>query len=278
MLAHRCRAFNGETMTEDNLSGALAAAEESEKPVQEVAETEEAKEAPEQGDSSESLEDKAEGEIRRKKPGGWHRKIARLERENAELAERLAAQSPSKAAFPEKKPKLEDYATYEEYNEALTDWKVEDRLRLRDEEQKKAAHAAEQQKAATSWQQKVDDLIDSDDAYEDYEDVVGRYRNVAVNPAIRQALAESEIGPKLAYYLAKNPDVFGEINDKTPYAVAKEMAKIEASLSNPKPAAKVSKSPPPITPVKGTGKTAVKLDALDTSSYIAQRYPHLLKK
>lgn len=261
-------------MTED-LSGVNSAAEES-KLLTDVA-----PQGPETevGEVETPQDTKADGDeqVKRKKPSGWFRKINKLERENAELRAKMSAEVPRATAVLDKKPQLDQYKSYDEYSEAVTDWKVDQKLKARDEDAKKARQQDEVNKASASWQQKVENLIDSDDAFEDYEDVVGSYKG-EVNSAILQFLREADIGPHLAYYLGKNPDVVDDLNNKTPYAIAKEMAKIEASLSNPTPSVKISKSPPPINPVKGSSKTMVKLDALDTDAYLAQRYPHLLKK
>lgn len=260
-------------MTED-LSGVNSAAEES-VTLADVGPT--GLEA-EVGEVETPEDTKTDGEqVKRKKPSGWLRKINKLERENAELRAKTGAEPSQTAAALDKKPLLNDYKTYDEYNEALTDWKVDQKLTIRDENAKKAKQQEEANKAVTSWQQKVEDLVDSDDAYDDYEDVVGSYKG-EVNSVILQFLREADIGPKLAYHLGKNPEIVEDLNGKTSYAIAKEMAKIEASLSNPTPSVKISKSPPPINPVKGSSKTMVKLDALDTDAYLAQRYPHLLKK
>jgi hypothetical protein len=69
------------------------------------------------------------------------RKIDRLVKENTELQQRVLAleQKPLAAEEPgqkpkapaDGKPKLEDYQTLEDYQEALTDWKLDDRERKR---------------------------------------------------------------------------------------------------------------------------------------------------
>lgn len=263
-------------MIDETLSGGAAAVEES-KPVLGTAENPEVTEQPGTGENPEN--DNADGEIeqvKKKKLGGWQRKLTRLERENAELRAKINPGNPEVTANPDKEPQLNDYATYDEFNKAAIDYKVNQALTERDRKAQEAKNTEEKKKAFNNWQQKVDALIDSDEKYEDFHEVIDKFKNVYVHPAINLVLAESDIGPEIAHYLGHNPELIEELNKKPPYAVAKEMAKIEASLSH-KPSAKVSKSPPPITTVKGTATTTVKLDNLDTTSYLVQRHPHLLK-
>ena len=253
-------------MTIEKTPGAIDAVEDSNQEVQ-AEETNQGLEAAEVPETEQSEEQKTEGEeVKRKKPSGYMRKIAKLQRELAEERARNASQQPAVKTENLNKPQLTDYKTYDEYNEALTDWKVDQKLKSRDEEAKKQKEAEKQREATSTWEKKVDALGDE---YADYEEVVGQYRDYHVNPAITQVLAESDIGPQLAYYLAKNPDKLEEINNKTPYAVAKEMAKIEASLNQP--SVKVSKSPAPIRPVKGSSKSTVSLADVDTDTFISMR-------
>lgn len=250
---------------------------------------EESKPVEEQNDPETGLEpqqdqEQAEGaEVKKKKTSGFHRKISRLEREKAEIAAERAQLTEelnkyrSSSAKLDKEPQLEDYKDWSEFNRATIQYGVQQELKQRDQALQKQKDSEERQKIAHTWKQKVEALIDSDDKYEDFEEVTGYFKDKYVHPAINQALGDSDVGAQLAYYLGENPEVVEDLNKKTPFAIAKELAKIEASFSKPA-VNKISKSSPPITPVKGSAKTATKLDALDTNSFLAQRYPHLLKR
>jgi hypothetical protein len=88
------------------------------------------------------------------------------------------------------------------------------------------------------------------EATPDYDAVVGKSA-VQIAPHVVDTLLDSESGPELAYHLAKRPETVKRINALSPLSAARELGRIEATLSNPaapqiKPA---SKAPAPITPV-----------------------------
>lgn len=83
----------------------------------------------------------------------------------------------------------------------------------------------------------------------DFKDVVGKSK-ANVEPHVASAILESDLGPKLFYHFAKNPDELEKINSMTERQAIKEIAKLEITLeTKPKPEVKTSKAPDPITPV-----------------------------
>lgn len=67
-----------------------------------------------------------------------------------------------------------------------------------------------------------------------------------ISEAMAEVIRESDEGPALAYYLAKNRDIAEAIYALPPIAAARELGKIEARLTAPPPPApKVSEAPPP---------------------------------
>lgn len=223
-------------------------------------------------------EEKADGEVKRKRPSGFHRKISKLEQQLAEKDARLA-ELEQKIKPQAKVPQLGDFESFDAFNSALIQHKVDEVVKEREtkakEEQQRKEALAKQQEVLSAWEQKEESL---GDAYEEYEQLVAENTETPFRQELIQATFESDLGPQVRHFLLKNPDELAKINNPniSSYAIYKRVAELEAKLS--KPAVKVSKSPEPITPVKGTAKTAVKLDNLDTDSYIAQRYPGLYKK
>ena len=79
----------------------------------------------------------------------------------------------------------------------------------------------------------------------------------AYNPALQisdvvaLAIQASDIGPDVAYHLGKNPKEAARIAKMPPLLQAREIGKIEATLSAnpPQPTPKPSNAPPPITPI-----------------------------
>jgi len=93
---------------------------------------------------------------------------------------------------------------------------------------------------------------------------VDDYQAVVTNPTLRftqemaTATQTGENGPALRYYLGKHPEVSAALSVMSPWDMARELGKIEATKLNQKPAPKVSKAPEPPPRVKGSdNKVAV---------------------
>jgi len=224
----------------------------------------------ETAESVEKQENNTDGEVKRKRPSGFHRKINRLEQENAQLAAKLAKLETPQVT--NEKPIIDNFATYDEYTEALTDWKVEQKLVNRDKEARNIEIEKQKAKEQQTWQEKIDSLSDD---YEDYEEVVGSaFNNVQLDQAVIDAAKEA--GPEVIYKMAQNKELAAKIAKMSAVQAIKEIVRLESELSTP--TVKISKSSEPIKPGRGTAKTTVKLESLDTDSYIMQQHPHLFGK
>lgn len=137
------------------------------------------------------------------------------------------------AAKEPKKPEAKDFSSYEEYVEALTDWKVDvrDRERERKEAERKQAEANEAHKKA--WAKKVDAARE---IHDDYDEVMEEHGDAPISRAMHNAIAESDIGPQLGYYLATHLDEAAEIAKMSPTKAIAAMARIEDKLTAAKPA------------------------------------------
>lgn len=176
-----------------------------------------------------------------------------------ELEARLKAlETQAKPIEVSDKPQRSQYASEEDYTEALTDWKAERRIAQREQEQAAARAQAEQAEVAQQWdkrQQKVSESIP------DYAEVLAK-SEVVIPPYVHQALLESESGPEIAYYLALHPEEAKRLAALKPLAAMKRIVSLEANLAgnddDATPEKKVSetpkqsKAPPPITPVRST--------------------------
>jgi hypothetical protein len=81
-------------------------------------------------------------------------------------------------------------------------------------------------------------------------DAVMETANIPISQAVADSILESDVGPQLRYYLAKNPDVTVKLSEMSPLAAAREIGKLEVKLQAT-PATKTSSAPAPISPVKG---------------------------
>lgn len=142
---------------------------------------------------------------------------------------------------PVNKPSVDQYGSYEEYLEALSDWKVESRLSAERQEAERRAREQETYQKQTTYQERVNKALEK---YDDYADVA-HGNHWSPSEAMTEAILESDMGPDIAYYLGSNPDEAVRISRLSPQAQYRELGKLEAKLSTPKPP-KPTTAPPPI--------------------------------
>ena len=237
-------------------------------------EQQEATDKPEEGDEG---DDQGGEEKPQEKPRRSARERINELTKRAHEAEREAQRwreaAERKTADPSEKPNPDKFGSYDEYVEALADWKADQRVaesfKRRDAERSQAAEARAAEAKAQAWAERQ---IAFREATPDYDAVVGK-SSVQVAPHVVDALLDSESGPELAYHLAKRPETVKRINALSPLSAARELGRIEATLSSPaapqiKPA---SKAPAPITPVRSSAPAAVDLASANMDQYIAAR-------
>lgn len=189
-----------------------------------------------------AAEQRAEDAERRLAPGSQPAK---------EQAQPPAAPQPQMG-----KPVSASFETYEAYVEALTDWKVEQSNAARS--QREAA-----QKTAENWKTRS---ADARTAHPDYDQVLAEAESTPISRAMHETIAESDLGPELVYFLAKNPDDAARIAKLPPLAAAREIGKLEATLSAKpeKPAAAAPAKPLPKPPkAVGGGHAPAAIDLND---------------
>ena len=91
--------------------------------------------------------------------------------------------------------------------------------------------------------------------------------NLEIPAALAHVIMKREAGPRLAYYLAKNPEECQRIADMDHEDAVLELGLIEASFGNssPQPKPRVSRAPAPISPVRSTGSTSIHKDPSEMS-------------
>lgn len=188
-------------------------------------------------------------QVRKPRVGGFKRKLAQKDAEIARLNAALAAQQAAPATQPAGEPTPDNYKNWDDYTKALTKYTAEqvvkETLSERDQTSKK-------QTATETWNNRADEARK---LYEDYDDALASFDDVPVRKDITDALLESEVGPKVAYYFTEHPEELDAINKGgvSPFAIAKAITRIEGIVGGDKggkAAVRTTKSPPPITPVK----------------------------
>jgi len=110
----------------------------------------------------------------------------------------------------------------------------------------------EQQRRVDAYKQREQSFAKT---VEDYDLVVGD-RYLPISPVMAEEIRGSDIGPEMAYYLGKHPEVASEISRLPPQAAIRKMVTLEGTLLAEKSKAKGNKvsnaPPPPSKTVKGS--------------------------
>jgi hypothetical protein len=211
-----------------------AEAETTDEPVEgaEVVETEE--------------ERKTKSKLRREKQQA--RETA-LKQRVADLEAQLATADRTKPAADGLGPKP-DRAKYEDeadYAADLAAWKIEERIIARQTK----AHESTTQNLRNDTAAKKMELFKEramalQDRYPDIEKVFTD-TSLPMSTAMAETLMESDKGPEVAHYLLANREAAQRIKEMSPLAAARELGRIEATISLPKPRTETKAPPPPAT-------------------------------
>jgi hypothetical protein len=196
------------------------------------------------------------------------RKEAQTERQaRLELEQRLAAmeqqRQPQQQSYADTEPQPSQFNDAFEYAKALAEFSTEKALAERDRQVAQQREQEAQQKIIQSWAQKVQEAKAE---LPDFDDLVAS-SDVVVNNAVRDAILESDVGPKILYHLAENNDLAKKIASLSPNAALREIGKLEAKFEvtpETKQTTPVvrSKAPAPIQPIRGgQGKADVPISA-----------------
>ena len=174
------------------------------------------------------------------------------------------------------KPQVADFETIDAYFEALSDWKIEQRDARAAADAKAKQDADAKAKAEESTQTRAKAWIERRDAFAatepEFESVAMPFlAGLTVGTPIGDAIVDSELGPQIALYLAKDPAEAKRIAGLGWQAQIREIGKIEARLETPAPpelkAPVVSKAPAPVKPpTSGAPAEAAAPDPANISS------------
>ena len=170
------------------------------------------------------------------------------------------------------KPDKTKYTDAFQYAEDLARWSArQERIEMQQEIQKKE-QAEAQMKQAKTWTDKIKKF---EAELHDYDDVLNA-STAQVKNVVRDAMMESDYGPKLFYHLAQNEELAEKLMNISDMQALKEIGKLEAKFeaevegkTEKKPQMIKSKAPAPISPIKG-GKSPEDIsdgDGLDFRKY-----------
>lgn len=164
-------------------------------------------------------------------------------------------------------PRIEQFENYDDYVVARTKYEIRKEEQTRKETERQAeldrGYGERFKKAAEN----IPDLAET----------ISSARISMPQPMI-EAIKDSDIGPELAYHLAKNPDEALRLSQQAkinPWSAMKELGKLEMKLKMPVAPAQtrqVTQAPEPIRPVgTGTAGPDKNFDEMSTAEFIARR-------
>ena len=178
----------------------------------------------------------------------------RLAREQRKW-EREQKQADAPKPVPVDHVKPEQFATTDEYVDALTT--------------SKAQQIVEQQQFAKQQQELLGNYHDKEEAarekYEDFEQVAYNPK-LPITDVMAQTIQASDNGPDIAYYLGTNPKEADRIARLQPFLQAKEIGRLEAKVASEPVTKRTSSAPAPISPVTARGGQSGSFDTTDPRS------------
>lgn len=249
------------------VSGEQSAEEPDVETEAETAESQEQKKSPSRGVQ------KRLDEITREKYE-WKREADYWREQATAKGDKQESQPPQVATVQGTKPDPSQFDDYNEYVEALTDYKVMQSREKEREEYKKYNEQIEQQRYQSELQTKQQKFKSAASAkYSDFEDIMYSAQSVPCTENMMTAMIESDMGPDMVYFLAKNPNESARIAQLSPITQIREIGKLEARLSSIKPPEpkRITKTTEPIRTVSGAGVTHRDPSVMSMEDYAAWR-------
>lgn len=150
----------------------------------------------------------------------------RLEREIARLKAQTAA--PVQEAKPDAAPKRETFGTDEEYQSALIDFKVDQRLKAEKAEDAKRRETERQEEIKRDAGARITAAVELVPDFKEKMDALGD--DDRIPDAVASYMQESSLIAEIGYYLATHKDELAKIQQMKPITALVAIGKIEAKL------------------------------------------------
>lgn len=191
------------------------------------------------------------------------RESIRAEVERDHLRKQL--EERDKPAQPQGKPQSKDFASPEEYVEALTDWRLEHKLSERSKQSEAQRTEHEEREAARQQYEYIQGRFE--EAEEKFPGLYDRLRadELPMTPRMTEFVIEDEHGFTVGDYLANHVDEAKKIARLSPYKQLVELRNIASKLTAPP---KPTKTPAPIVPNSGSAQIPKGYEGLSTSEHV----------
>ena len=177
------------------------------------------------------------------------------------------------------KPRREDFATIDAYEEARDAYVTKQAVDSFKKEQREKEQQDLQKKRDQAYMDRVAKFVKEE--AKDFNEVL-KSATAPLSLVMREAIRDSEVGPQIVYELAQNPEEAERIFSLSPTRQAVEIGRLETRfLEQTEPSKssqerKTTAAPKPVTPVKGKG-TVVQKD-LDDPSLSQEEYNRIRNK
>lgn len=194
----------------------------------------------------------------------------KLQEYEAKLQE-LNTQKPQEGGVKvNKEPTLEDFDyDSDAYTAALIDYRVNSKLEEYSSSLKQKEAQMKQQQVLDTFRSKAAQYAAKNPEYSKANQAA-LYQPVASH--VEEAVITSDVGPELHHYLLDNPDVLDRLNSASPISAAREIGKIELSLTTKVNKKTISSAPAPIETVTPSASVSNPLydEKLDMEAFYAE--------
>jgi hypothetical protein len=175
----------------------------------------------------------------------------------------------------QRQPQESDFASYEEYQGALTGWHATRALDQRQkaqadrelQEREQAIAKIDQQSRSVVAQEWATQANEAKQRYADFEAVA---YHAPISDGVSDMILTMDRGADVAYHLGLNPDTAKQISRLPPMQAAIELGRIEAGLSSPQPRTQ-TQAPDPVAPVRAKASAGKNPATMSMAEYAAAR-------
>lgn len=192
---------------------------------------------------------------------------AELERDFYKQQVEQRANPAQKDDQPKGKPNPKDFQDWDSYQEAVVDYKLEQREAKRAEESKRSESQQSSQRGMEQMAQQVQKAVAAAaKKYADFNEVIASIPPSDFTEPMTAYIAQrAKDGGELAYHLGNNPDEAARIASLPPVAQIIEMHLLESKLTAPP---QPTKAPPPIAPSNGQAKSSKDYKDMSTAEHV----------
>ena len=220
------------------------------------------------------------------KTSGLQRRFSQLTQEKntlkqqvAELQRQIDAAKPADQQQQSGPPKFADYDTDEAFHEANNAYIAQEAARIASEtvrtENTREAQQRSHNDNVNRFNKRTTEVRGQ---LQDFDNVVfGGNLDPFLTDGVMADIVASDKGPELAYHLGSNLELADRVSRMDPVSRARELGRIEATLSLPE-GKKVSSAPDPIKPLGSSDQVQKNPDDMTADEWLAWRRNDLERK